>query len=86
MTVNEIKKSLECFSDDELNSLITAIRTQTNKRKNERIKTAFEAFKEAAFDLDKLLDIDYTIEGESYTMYGILCSIGDAIKEEGYSL
>ena len=86
MTVNEIKKSLECFSDDELNSLITAIRTQTNKRKNERIKTAFEAFKEAAFDLDKLLDIDYTIEGESYTMYDILCSIRDAIKEEGYSL
>ena len=86
MTVNEIKKSLKSFSDDDLNSLITAIREQTNERKNERIKTAFEDFKNAALKLDELLDIDYNIEGEGYTMYGIICSVGDAIKEEGYPL
>lgn len=86
MTVNEIKKSLKSFSDDDLNSLITAIREQTNERKNERIKTAFEDFKNAAFKLDELLDIDYNFEGEGYTMYGVICSIADAIKEEGYPL
>jgi len=86
MTVNEIKKSLKDFSDDDLNSLITAIREQSNERKNERIKIAFEDFKNAALKLDELLDIDYNIEGEGYTMYGIICSVGDAIKEEGYPL
>ena len=86
MTVNEIKKSLKNFSDDDLNSLITAIREQSNERKNERIKIAFEDFKNAALKLDELLDIDYNIEGEGYTMYGIICSVGDAIKEEGYPL
>lgn len=86
MTVNEIKKSLKNFSDDDLNSLITAIREQSNERKNERIKIAFEDFKNAALKLDELLDIDYNIEGEGYTMYGIICSVGDAIKEEGYPI
>ena len=86
MTVNEIKKSLKDFSDNDLNSLITAIREQGNKRKNERVKIAFEDFKNAALKLDELLDIDYNIEGEGYTMYGIICSVSDAIKEEGYPL
>jgi hypothetical protein len=86
MTINEIKESLECLSDDELNSLINVIREQSNKRKNERVKIAFEDFKNAALKLDELLDIDYNIEGEGYTMYGIICSVGDAIKEEGYPL
>lgn len=86
MTVNEIKKSLKDFSDDDLNSLITAIREQSNERKNERVKIAFEDFKNAALKLDELLDIDYNIEGEGYTMYGIICSVGDAIKEGGYPL
>lgn len=86
MTVNEIKESLKNFSDDDLNSLITAIRSQTNERKIERVKIAFEAFKNAALKLDELLDIDYNIKGEGYTMYGIICSVSDAIKEEGYPL
>lgn len=86
MTVNEIKKSLESFSDDDLNSLITAIRERTYERKNERIKTAFEAFKDAAFKLNELLDIDYSFEEDNCTMDGIICSIADAIKAEGYYL
>ena len=41
MTVNEIKESLKDFSDDDLNSLITAIRQQSHESKNERTKIAF---------------------------------------------
>lgn len=86
MTVNEIKKSLKSFSDDDLNSLITAIREQSNERKNERVKIAFEAFKKTARELDELLDMYYNIEGDSYTMDCIIYSIEESIKEEGYPL
>lgn len=77
---------ISTLTDEDLISLQEAISQEQGKRKSERVKEAFEAFKEAALELDKLLDMDYNIEGESHSMYGIICSIGDAIKEEGYPL
>ena len=86
MTVDEIKESFKNLSDEDLTSLKHTIHDEQNKRRSVKIKTAFEDFKNAALKLDELLDIDYNIEGEGYTMYGIICSVGDAIKEEGYTL
>ena len=77
---------ISTLTDEDLTSLKDAVFLELDKRKGERVKKAFEAFKNAALELDGLLDIDYNIEGESYTMYGIICSVGDAIKEEGYPL
>lgn len=77
---------ISTLTDEDLTSLKNAISQEQSKRKNERVKTAFEAFKNAAFELDELLKIYYNIEGEGYTMYGIICSVGDAIKKEGYPL
>ena len=77
---------ISILTDEDLTSLKDAISQEQGKRKGGRVKKAFEAFKNAALELDKLLDIDYTIEGEGYTMYGIICAVGDAIKEEGYPL
>lgn len=77
---------ISTLTDEDLISLRDAIAKEQGKRKGERIKKAFEAFKNAAMNLDKLLDIDYNFEGEDYTMYGVICSISDAIKEEGYPL
>ena len=77
---------ISTLTDEDLTSLKDAISQEQGKRKGERVKKAFEAFKNAALKLDELLDIDYNIEGEGYTMYGIICSVGDAIKEEGYPL
>ncbi len=78
--------NFDTFTDEDLISLRDAVAKEQGKRKGERVKNAFEDFKNAALKLDELLDIDYNIEGEGYTMYGIICSVGDAIKEEGYPL
>lgn len=86
MTINEIKKSLECLSDDELNSLINAIRQQSNERKNERVKIAFEAFKEAAISLDKMSDTYYDIDGDNYTMEDIIKAVKYSIQNAGYEI
>ena len=78
---------ISMLTDEDLTSLKDAISQEEDKRKKgKRVKDAFEDFKNAAFKLDKLLDIDYTIEGEDYTMYGIICAVEDVIKEEGYPL
>ena len=77
---------ISTLTDEDLTSVRDAISQEQGKRKGERVKKAFEAFKDAAMNLDKLLDIDYNFEGEGYTMCGVICSIGDAIKEEGYPL
>lgn len=77
---------ISTLTDEDLTSLKDAVFLELDKRKGERVKKAFEAFKNAAFELNELLDIDYNIEGQIYTMYSIICSVGDAIKEEGYPL
>ena len=77
---------ISTLTDEDLTSLKDAIFLELDKRKGERVKKAFEVFKNAALELDELLDIDYNIEGEGYTMYGVICAVGDAIKEEGYPL
>ena len=86
MTVNEIKKSLNDFSDDDLDSLMTAIRAHTNERKNERIKTAFEAFKDAAINLDKMSDIYYDIAGDDHTMEDIVNAVRYSFQIAGYDI
>ena len=77
---------INTLTDEDLISLKDAISQEQGKRKGERVKIAFKAFKKTAFELDELLDMDYDIEGESYTMSGIIYSIEDAIKEKGYPL
>ena len=77
---------INTLTDEDLISLKEAISQEEGKRKGKRVKDAFEDFKNAAFELDKLLDIDYTIEGEDYTMCGIIYAIEDAIVNEGYPL
>lgn len=77
---------IDTLTDEDLISLKDAISQEEGKRKSKRVKIAFEAFKKAAIELEELLDIDYNIEGEDYTMSGIIYSIEDAIKEEGYLL
>lgn len=86
MTINEIKESLECLSDDELNSLINAIRQQSSERKNERIKIAFEAFKEAAINLDKMSDTYYDIAGDDHTMEDIVNAVRYSFQIAGYDI
>lgn len=77
---------IDTLTDEDLISLKNAVSQEEGKRKGKRVKDAFEVFKEAALELNELLDIDYNIEGQIYTMYSIICSVGDAIKEEGYDI
>ena len=86
MTVNEIKESFKNLSDEDLTSLKHTIHDEQNKRRSVKIKTAFEAFEDAATNLDKMLDTYYDIAGEDYTMEGIVNAIEYSIQMAGYDI
>jgi len=74
------------LTDKDLISLKNAIYKEEERRKNGKVKTAFEAFEKAAINLDKTFDDYYHMGDDDYTMKDIIGAIKYSILRAGYDI